>query len=457
MGKRYEMDMTTGALLPKIIRFALPLMLTGMLQLAYNAADVAVVGRFAGANALAAVSSTGPLIQLIVKLVMGLSLGASVLVGKAFGANNHKELSETVHTSIFCALVCSVAVGLVGIVFGRPLLQMMDTPADVLPLSTLYVTIYFSGSLFNLLFNFGAAILRAVGDTQRPMYYLILSGAVNVVLNLLFVIGLDLSVAGVALATVLSQALSAVLVMRCLVKANSAIRLDVRKIRPNFKRIVQIFRIGFPASVQGIVFSLSNVIIQSTLNSLGAAAMAGSGAATSLEGFVHEVYMAIYTTALTFTSQNTGARKPERIGRILWICLGCVMASGVVLCGLVLLFAQPLLSFYTTDPEVLAYGLQKLACILPFYFLCGTMDVLLGSLRGMGNSFVPMIMSILGVCGVRLVWVLAVFPLNPTLPMLYVSYPLSWAFTSLCHLVCFVFVRKKLTRQIQAESSAAVL
>lgn len=449
--RQYEMDMTQGALLPKIIRFAIPLMLTGVLQLFYNAADVVIVGRFAGSTALAAVSSTGALINLIINVFMGLSLGASVLVGQAYGAGKYKDVNDVVHTTIGMALVCGAIVTVLGVCFGKPLLAMMDTPAEVLELSSLYVIIYFSGSIFNLVFNFGAAILRAVGDTRRPMYYLILSGLVNVILNLIFVVGFHMSVAGVALATVISQVVSAVLVVICLMRTHGAIHLDWRKLRIRREFALKLIKIGLPAGLQGAIFSFSNVLIQSSVNSFGSNAMAGNGAAANIEGFVYTAMNAFYTTALTFTSQNLGARKTERLSRIMWTCQACVFLFGFVLGMLVYSFRVPLLSLYCTEWEVVEMGMKRNQIMLTTYFIAGMMDVLVGALRGMGNSFVPMIVSVLGVCAFRVLWIFTVFAAYRSLTVLYLSYPISWTITGLAHLISYLITKKKITRRIQAE------
>jgi len=448
---QYEMDMTQGALLPKIIRFAVPLMLTGILQLFYNAADVVIVGRFAGSTALAAVSSTGALINLIVNVFMGLSLGASVAVGQAYGAGKYKDVSDVVHTTISMALICGAIVTMLGVCFGKPLLAMMDTPAEVLELSGLYVTIYFSGSIFNLVFNFGAAILRAVGDTRRPMYYLILSGLVNVILNLIFVVGFHMSVAGVALATVISQVVSAVLVVICLMRTHGAIHLDWRRLRICREYALKLIRIGLPAGLQGAIFSFSNVLIQSSVNSFGANAMAGNGAAANIEGFVYTAMNAFYTTALTFTSQNLGARKTERLGKIMWLCQLCVFAFGFGLGMLVFFFRVPLLSVYCTEWEVVEMGMLRNRIMLTTYFLCGMMDVFVGGLRGMGNSFVPMILSLLGACAFRVLWIFTVFAAYRTLTVLYISYPISWAITGIAQCICFLITKNRAIRRIRAE------
>lgn len=447
----YEMDMTSGALLPKIIRFSVPLMITSLLQLFYNAADIVVVGRFAGATALAAVSSTSSLINLIVNLFLGLSLGASVAVAQDYGAGKPRDVSDTVHTSIAIALLCGAVVSAVGMTLGRNMLKMMSTPDEVLGLSTLYITIYFAGSIFNMLYNFGAAILRAVGDTRRPLYFLILSGLVNVAFNLIFVIVFHMSVAGVALATVISQALSAVLVLRCLMHTDSVIRLDARRIRLVKEKALQVVKIGLPAGLQAAIFSVSNVLIQSSVNSFGADVMAGNGAASNIEGFVYAAMNAVYQSALTFTSQNLGARKAERIGRIMLVCQGCVFVVGLALGWLAYALRVPLLGIYCPDPHVIEMGALRIRIIATTYFICGFMDVFVGGLRGMGSSIAPMIVSILGACVLRVVWIYTVFAAHRTLTVLYLSYPISWFITGSVHLVCFLITKKKVQRRIQQE------
>ena len=447
----YEMDMTEGPLLGKMIRFAVPLMLTSMMQLLYNAADVVVVGRFAGAHALAAVSSTGSLINLIVNLFMGLSLGASVLVAQSFGAGKYKDVSEVVHTSILAAGISGLIVAVVGLLFSRGMLQLMNTPPEVLDLASIYLAIYFSGSIFNMVYNFGAAILRAVGDTRRPMYYLIVSGLINVVFNLIFVVGFRMSVAGVGLATIISQAVSAVLVLNCLRHAPGSIRLDVRKLRIHADKLVRLLKIGLPAGMQASVFSIANVVIQSSVNSFGADAMAGSGAASNIEAFVYASMSALYQAALTFTSQNVGAKKHRRIGRIMLVAQGCSLVVGVVLGGLALGFAPFLLGIYSSEAHVIEMGVRRMAIICPTYFLCGYMDVMVGGLRGMGKSVVPMFVSILGACGLRVLWATFVFPHLGTLDALYWAYPLSWTITGTAHLVYYLRVKRQTVERLKAE------
>ncbi len=453
--KKYEMNMTEGPVLGKILRFSLPLMLTGILQLLYNAADVMVVGQFVGPQALAAVSNAGPLINLIVNVFVGLSLGASVSVAKSIGAGKQEEVSRTVHTSIALAVLGGVAVMLIGLFASRPLLVLMDSPEDVLDLSTLYLKIYFIGSVFSMLYNFGAAILRAIGDTKRPLYFLTIAGLINVVLNVVLVMVFHMGVEGVAIATVTSQVVSCVLVIGCLVRVDGAIRLVPKKIHIYKDRLLEVIRIGLPAGIQGSVFSVSNMIIQSSINSFGSVAMAGSGAASNLEGFISTAMDSLYQAALTFVSQNVGARKPQRIKRIMWCCLGTVSAVGLSMGGLYLLFSTEILSVYSPDTEVIRMGAERLAVMAPPYFLLGVMNVLVGGLRGLGNSLLPMIVTLLGVCGFRIVWIYTVFPLNRTLDVLYLCWPLSWAITGAIHSVCYLITKRRVTQRILAEDAQA--
>lgn len=453
--KKYEMNMTEGPVLGKILRFSLPLMLTGILQLLYNAADVVVVGQFVGSQALAAVSNAGPLINLIVNVFVGLSLGASVAVAKGIGAGKTEDVSRTVHTSIALALLAGVAVMIIGFFASRPLLVLMDSPDDVLDLSTLYLRIYFAGSVFSMLYNFGAAILRAIGDTKRPLYYLTIAGLINVVLNVVLVTVFHMGVEGVAIATVTSQVVSSVLVIGCLMREEGAIRLIPKKIHIYKDRLLEVVRIGLPAGIQGSVFSVSNMIIQSSINSFGSVAMAGSGAASNLEGFISTAMDAVYQAALTFVSQNVGARKPQRIKRIMWCCLGTVSAVGLGMGGLYLLFSSEILSIYSPEPEVIRMGVERLAIMAPPYFLLGVMNVLVGGLRGLGNSLLPMIMTILGVCGFRIAWIYTVFPLNRTLNVLYLCWPLSWVITGAIHSVCYLITKRRVTQRILAEDAQA--
>ncbi|MDO5392708.1 MAG: MATE family efflux transporter [Eubacteriales bacterium] len=446
MKKSYEMDMCTGPLLGKILSYSIPLMLSGILQLLFNAADVIVVGRFAGHESLAAVGSTGALINLLINVFIGLSVGANVLVAQYFGAGKAKEVSDTVHTAVTISLLCGFGLVVVGALAAKPLLALMGTPEDVIEKSTLYMRIYFAGMPVIMLYNFGAAILRAVGDTKRPLYFLLVAGVVNVCLNLFFVIELHMGVAGVALATVLSQCISAALVCRCLIKSTSSYRLELSKLGIKKYVLKRIAQIGLPAGFQGAVFSISNVLIQSSLNSFGSVAMAGSTASGNLEGFVYTSMNAIYQTNLSFTSQNIGGGKFSRINKILLTCMATVTVVGLVMGGGCVLAGRQLLGIYSSDPEVIQVGLTRLAVVCGLYFICGWMDVLVGSLRGMGYSVMPMLVSLTGACGLRVLWLFTIFRWQPTLYCLYLSYPVSWAVTAAAHLTCFFLIRKRFPR-----------
>jgi len=443
--RKYELDMCNGPLFSMIVLFSIPLILTGFLQLLYNAVNIVVVGRFVGSNALAAVGSTTALINLIINLFIGLSMGASVVMAKYCGAGQQNDANETVHTAIAISTISGIVLTVFGVLIAKPLLQATGTPGDVLPHAVLYMKIYFLGMPASMIFNFSSAILRAVGDTRRPLYFLSISGVVNVALNLLFVIVFHMDIAGVAAATVISQYISAVLMLLCLSCSDGCIRLRWRKIRFYKDKLFAIIKIGLPAGMQGIIFSISNVMIQSSVNSFGSVVIAGNTAAMNIENFVYISMNALYQTALSFTGQNIGAKKYNRIGRILGACLISVITLGVTLGGLCCLFARNLLSIYTVDTDVIAIGIIRLTYICAPYFICGVMDVLVGSLRGMGYSVLPMLASIIGVCGIRITWIYTLFAVNHTLQTLYVSYPVSWVITSCVHLICFVFIRRKFT------------
>ena len=444
------MDMTTGSLLPKVLAFSGPLVLTGVLQLLYNVADVVVVGRFSGATALAAVGSTGSLINLLVNVFMGLSVGASVVIARAYGAGDYDRIQNGVHTAITVAAISGLLVGAVGVLFGRPLLELMGSPEDVIDEATLYIQIYFMGMPFNMLYNFGAAILRAVGDTRRPLYYLSIAGVINVVLNLVLVILFHMGVAGVAIATVISQAVSMALVLICLVRSEGAIHLNWRKLHINTMQLKQIARVGLPAGFQGSLFSISNVMIQSAVNSFGSMVVAGNSAAANLEGFVYTAMNAIYQADLTFASQNMGAGKYRRVRRGMWVCLGTVTVIGLAL-GLIFLAAGPtLLGLYNEDPLVIEFGMKRMSIILPTYFLCGLMDTMVGQLRGIGYSIMPMIVSLTGACLLRIVWIMTIFAVYHTQTALYISYPISWLATFLVHMLCYMVVSRKIPKEDKA-------
>lgn len=447
MKKSYEIDMCNGPLLGKILSFSIPLMLSGILQLLFNAADIIVVGRFAGNTALAAVGSTSSLINLLTNLFIGFSVGANVLTARGYGAGKNDEVSDTVHSAMLLSMISGILLLLLGITVSRQILVYMGTPGDVLGQAALYLKIYFLGMPAMLVYNFGSSILRAIGDTRRPLYYLLTSGIINVILNLIFVIGFRMGVAGVATATVISQAISAALILRCLTRLEGCCRLNLHGLKLHKSKTIQIIRIGFPAGLQGMVFSLSNVLIQSSVNSFGSVAMAGNTAAMNIEGFIYIAMNTFHQTAMSFISQNFGAGKQERIRRVLLLCLGLVTIVGLVF-GISAYFAgTPLLSIYSSDSEVIAYGLLRMSVICTSYFLCGIMDVLVGALRGVGYSFIPMAVSLLGACGLRILWIFTIFRWEHSLISLYISYPVSWAITSLVHMICYLIIRRKQTRR----------
>ena len=452
-GKKYEIDMCNGPLLSKILVYAVPLIASGILQLLFNAADMVVAGRFAGNAALGAVGATSSLINLLINVFIGMSVGTNVLVAHFYGANRKEELGQTVHTSIALSLVSGVILGIAGFMLASPLLSLMGTPDDILPHAVIYMQIYFIGVPGMLLYNFGSAILRAVGDTKRPLYYLLFAGVINVLLNLFFVIVLRIGVAGVALATILSQFVSAALVIKCLMKEEGAYRLNIREIRLYPDKVIRILRVGLPAGFQGAVFSISNVLIQSSVNSFGSVAVAGNTAAQNLEGFVYNAMNSFHQTALSFTSQNMGAKKMDRVKKIMWICVGCVTVTGMLMGFAGLYFANELLSIYSTDSEVIAYGYERLLIIFSTYFLCGVMDVLVGSIRGMGYSIMPMVVSLLGACGLRVVWIFTIFAHYRTPGILYNSYPVTWTVTLLVHLVCFSIGVKEKTKMLERDAA----
>lgn len=449
--KNNEIDMCNGPLLGKIIIFSIPMILSGILQLLYNAADVIVVGRFTGSTALAAVGSTGSLTSLIISLFMGLSVGTSVAVAQYYGAGDWKNVSQAVHTSIATSIISGIIVGIIGFCMAERFLILMDTPGDVLDQAALYMRIYFIGVPASMIYNFGSAILRAAGDTRRPFIFLSLSGLVNVVLNLIFVIAFKMGVAGVALATVISQIISAVLIIICLLQFNGPCRLVLKDIKIYPDKLWKIVKIGLPAGIQSSIFAISNVLIQSSVNLFGSDVMAGNSAASNIEGFIYVSMNSIYNTALTFTGQNVGAKKYDRINRILVICLLTVLSIGLGMGFIALILDEQLLGIYApNNTEVIKYGIIRLNIIARTYFLCGMMEVMVGMLRGMGKSLMPMIVSVLGVCGTRITWILLIFAQNRDLTMLYVSYPVSWFATFAFHFITFLIIKKRVVAKEKA-------
>lgn len=435
--------MCNGSILDKLISFSIPLMLSGILQLLFNAVDIIVVGRFNGSEALAAVGSTTALINVFVNFFIGISLGSNVLAARFFAAGKDKEMSETVHTAITLALISGVGMGIIGVLAAKGALMLMDTPDNVLNLSTLYMRIYFVGMPFFMLYNYGAAILRAVGDTKRPLLFLIISGSVNVVLNLIFVIRFHMGVAGVAIATVISQAISCVLVLRCLYRTESSYQLRFSRLGMKAKYVKQIFQVGVPAGIQSTIINFSNVLLQSSVNSFGSVAMAGYTAANNILGFLYVSINSVTQACMSFTSQNYAVRRFKRMDKILLECLGLTVAVSLVFGGGSYLFGSELMHIYTKSADVVACGVDIMLYTTVTYFLCGMMDLFPGALRGMGHSAVPMILSVIGTVGTRIVWIYLVFPYHRALDFLFISYPVSWLLTIIMQVICFYFVRKK--------------
>ena len=435
---KYEIDMCNGTLMDKLISFSLPLMLSGILQLLFNAVDIIVVGRFTGSQALAAVGSTTALINIFTNLFIGISLGANVLAARFYASGKEKEMSETVHTSITLALISGLVMALAGVLLARFALNLMGTPNDVIDQSVLYMRIYFLGMPFFMLYNYGAAILRAVGDTKRPLFFLVISGMTNAVLNLVLVIVFHMGVAGVAIGTIVSQLISSILVLRCLYTSNTSYRLYFSKLGIKTQYLKQIFQVGIPAGIQSTVINLSNALLQSS----GSVAMAGYTAANNIFGFLYMSVNAVTQSCMSFTSQNYGVKKLKRMDRVLLDCM--ILSVGVTLtlgCG-AYFFGPELLKIYTSDADVIRCGVEVLAFTTVPYFCCGIMDLLPGALRGMGYSGVPMILSIIGTVGTRIVWIFGLFPAHRSLSFLFISYPVSWILTILMQAVCFCFVRK---------------
>lgn len=438
--------MTEGPILLNVIKYTVPIILTSILQLLFNAADLVVVGRFCGSVSVGAVGATSSITNLLINLFMGVSVGVSVTVAQAMGAKDEESVSKLVHTAIPTALVSGALLTVIGILFCEKLLGLMGTPENVLPLSATYMRIYFSGMIFVLLYNFAAAILRAVGDTKGPLIYLSIAGVINVVLNVVFVVVFHMNVAGVALATIISQAVSAVLVVLALMKREDCVKLYLRKMKIYKEKIAHILRLGIPAGIQSSLFSISNVIIQSSVNSFGDLFVAGNAAAANIEGFVYVGMNAFQQATINFVGQNMGARKYDRVKRVFWICLGSVAAVGLALGVLVWGFGRELLSIYITDSEAaIAAGMIRLTYICLPYVLCGILEVVIGALRGIGSAMFPMVASILGVCGVRLMWIFTIFRMSAfhTPQVLFLSYTISWVFTFLVQLMGFLYIFKR--------------
>lgn len=443
-------DMCEGPLISKIILYTIPIILTGVLQLLFNAADLVVVGRCCGSNSVGAVGSTGALINLMVNMFIGLSVGAGVTVAHGIGSGRNDDVSKTVHTAIPTALISGAVLTVIGVFFSESFLQMMKTPSQQLHLAASYMRIYFCGTIASMIYNFGSAILRAAGDTKSPLFFLTAAGVLNVLLNLIFVIFFKMDVAGVALATIISQILSAVLIIIALMKREDACRLEIKKLHIYRRQLKRILQIGFPAGIQGSLFSASNVIIQSSINSFGPIVNSGNAAAQNIEGFVYTSMNSYSQTALNFTGQNFGAGKIDRIRKIMWICLISVFCTGAALGLIALFFGKTLLGIYITDSqEAIKYGMVRMTYIMLPYFLCGLMDVTTGLIRGLGSSVLPMLITVAGVVGIRLGWIYIVFriPEYHSIKSLYLSYAISWAATFLTELFVFKILMRKIKKQ----------
>lgn len=444
------MDMCSGPLMGKLISFAVPLVLSSNLQLLFNAVDIIVVGKFSGSQSLAAVGSTTALINLFITLLIGISLGTNVLAGRYYATNDHQRMEDLVHTSIGFALTGGIVIGSLGIAGAGLALRLMDTPADIFDQAILYIRVYFLGMPFFMVYNYGAAVLRAVGDTKRPLAFLILAGVINAGLNMILVIVFHMGVLGVAVATVVSQMISCLLVVRCLVKTQGSYRLDFRKLslKPYYLR--KILKIGLPAGIQSLVINFSNVLLQSSVNSFGATAMAGYTAANNVFGFLFVTVNSFSQTCMSFMSQNYGAGKLKRMDRVLIDCMILSVGVTVVLGGGVYIFAEQVLGIYTSSPEVIQCGMEVFLYTTSTYFICGLMDLFPGAMRGVGYSAIPMILSVIGTVGVRIFWIYCVFPAHHALDVLFISYPLSWLVTVILQVICFIFVRRRVLRQAAA-------
>lgn len=453
--KTYTMDMCEGSILNKLLIFSLPLIASGILQLFFNAADVIIVGKFAGDHALAAVGSNGSIINLLTNVFMGLSVGVNVLVARHFAAKQERRLKQTVHTAISISVISGVLLTILGEIAAKQILILTQSPPEVIDLSTLYLKIYFLGMPATMVYNFGAAILRGVGDTKRPLYYLTFAGIVNVILNLIFVIPLQMSVAGVAIATVVSQYISAALVIYCLMREESAIRFEFKCLGIDKEILLKILQIGLPAGIQSSLFSLSNVVIQSSVNSFGATVVAGNSAAQNIEGFVYVAMNAFSQAVVAFISQNMGAGKFERINKVVITSQICVLGVGLILGNGVYFLGEPLLHLYSDSEVVILAGMKRLSIIAVTYALCGMMDSMVGALRGLGYSVMPMIVSLLGACAFRMAWIFFLFKMEQyhTIETVYYAYPISWTLTLFTHVICYLVVWNKIKKKYKISSS----
>ncbi len=449
---RAKVNMTEGSLFSNIMRFTVPIIITNMMQLMFNATDIVMVGRMCGSDSVAAVGASGSITQLLVNLFIGIAMGAGVTVAQGIGARDGEEVHKAVHTAMTASVICGLIMGIVGFIFSKSILGLMNTPAEVIGMSAVYIRIYFLGSVFSMVFNFGAAILRATGESKKPLYYLFASGLLNIALNFVLIRFCNLNVEGVAIATISAQALSAVLVVRDLLHRSDLCRLDPKALRIHKKQLKKIIRIGLPSGAQASLFSLSNMLIQSSVNSFGKTVLSANSAAGNIEGFLYAVVGAFQQTTINFTGQNLGARKYKRIRKLTYISIG----TGAVIAGtlgvLVLLFGRQLLGIYITDdPAAIEYGLVRFRCVAAFYFVCAFMDIVIGSVKGLGKTTQGMIISLVGTCGFRVIWIYTVFAAHRTLAWLYVCYPITYALVFIVQMCYFLHVTGKLIRSDSQE------
>lgn len=464
--KNYEIDMLNGPLLGKILRFSFSLLLTNVLQLLYNAADLIIIGQFSGSEtSVAAVGATGSLTNLIVNLFIGLSVGVSVLVAKGYGTGDKKATQQTVHTAMALSLVSGFIVLAIGMILSRNFLEWMGTSPAIIEQSTLYLMIFFIGSPFNMIYNFGASILRATGDTKRPLYFLAFSGLVNVILNFIFIYFFSMDVEGVAIATVISQIISSVLIVMSLRRQEGMCRLYIRKLRIHKDILIRIIQIGLPASIQSMLFSISNIMIQSSINSfdlvyadLGKAPYtSGAAAAGNIEGFIYTSVSSFQHASMNFTGQNYAAKKYMRVRKILYTCILTAVGVGMTAGAIAIIFGRQLLAIYIpNDALAVDYGYQRMLLLGATYFFCGIMEVLVGQLRGLGKSLVPMFISVLGICAFRIFWIYTVFAINHDWVTLFISYPISWILTSLLQFICYYMILKKMPKQDEILNDSAL-
>ena len=454
--KKYSIDMTTGVLFPKILGFAFPLMITGLLQIVYNAADVMVVGRFAGSISLAAVGATSTLVNLMLNLFLGLSMGSGVVVAKHIGAGDGASVHRTVHSAMLLSIISGFVIGILGVVISPYALSAMGTPDGVHSLSTLYLRIFFLGTPANMVYNYGASILRATGDSKRPLYILTSTGILNVVLNLIFVVNFNMNVAGVALATIISQYVSAICVLYILLNINSYIHLSMKKLHFYKDELLDILKIGIPAGLQGSLFSLSNVIIQSSINSFGAAAIAGNTASGNVDSIIFTCCNSVSQTATTFTSQNLGAGQYKRIRKIYFNCIGVSMGIAAIFGIALLAFGPQILTVFSTDSEVIDMGLIRLKLFAVTYIINSVLDVTTGQMRGLGKSVIPMIVTMVGVCGLRVLWVFTVFPQYRSMFTLYLSYPVSWLATGIVLVTMYAVTFRKILKRSRNDENTCI-